>query len=176
MINTALLLVDLQKDYFAGGHFPLEGSDLGVRNAARVLAACRHAGMFVIHIRHIAVHPGAGFFLKNTPGAEFHQLVLPVDGETVITKHLVSSYKLTNLGRELKTKNIKTVIIGGMQTNVCAASLTRESVKKGYRTLLIEDALAAVSAEIHGKTLSKLKTVAHETLTSEQVVSKIQGD
>lgn len=176
MINTALLLVDLQNDYFPGGRFPLEGSDISVKNAARVLAACRLAGMFIIHIRHISVHPGAGYFLKDTPGAEFHPLVLPVDGEPVITKHLVSSYKLTNLGRELKIRNIKNVMIGGMQTNVCAASLTRESVKKGYRTLLIEDVLAAVSAEIHEKTLSKLKTVAHETLTSDQIVSRIQGD
>lgn len=176
MTNTVLLLVDLQNDYFAGGRFPLEGSDTSVKNAARVLSACRHAGMFVIHIRHISVHPGAGYFLKDTPGARFHPLVRPVDGEQVITKHLVSSYKLTHLGRELKIRNIKNVIIGGMQTNVCAASLTRESVKKGYRTLLIKDALAAVSSDIHEKTLEKLKTVAHETLTSEQVVSRIQGD
>jgi nicotinamidase-related amidase len=176
MKNTALLLVDLQNDYFDGGRYPLSGSETGVRNAARVLSACRQAGIPVIHVRHISVHPGAGFFLKDTPGAGFHPLVLPADGEPVITKHLVSSYKLTGLGRELKSRGIDTVIVGGMQTNLCAASLTRESVKKGFRTLLVEDALAAVSSEIHSQTLEHLKAVAHETLTAEQVVSKIQGD
>lgn len=174
MKQTALILVDLQRDYFAGGSHPLEKSDERIGNAARLLEVCRRKGVPVIHIRHVARHPGRTFFLPDTPGTEFHPLVAPEMGETIITKHVVSSYFRTGLGKILKHAGYRTLLVGGMQSDVCAAALVRESVKKGFSVILAADTLAARTGEIHAKTLSELSTVARRTLTATEIADLIQ--
>ena len=79
---TALILVDIQNDYFPGGKMALEGIDAAGVNAARLLSRFREKRRPVFHIRHLAVQPGATFFLTDTPGSEIHPSVAPMPGET----------------------------------------------------------------------------------------------
>ena len=96
-MKSALLLIDLQNDYFPGGAWELAGSDAAVASAARLLAAFRAAGKPVIHIQHVAAHPGATFFRPATPGVEIHPLVAPAPGEKVVIKHFANSFRDTSL-------------------------------------------------------------------------------
>jgi nicotinamidase-related amidase len=78
-MSTALLIIDIQKDYFPGERMELAGNKAG-----QALNAFRERSLPVVHIQHVAVHPGATFFLPNTAGAEIHACVAPKAGEVVI--------------------------------------------------------------------------------------------
>jgi nicotinamidase-related amidase len=71
-MNTALLLIDLQNDYFPGGKNPLAGSLEAVRQARRLLDHFRQSGLPLVHIQHTALSPTASFFLPDTPGVLIH--------------------------------------------------------------------------------------------------------
>ena len=75
LTTSALIIVDLQNDYFTGGKFQLAGTEAAAANAARLLDAARKAGDLVVHVRHISNEPDAGFFVKDTPGAEINALL-----------------------------------------------------------------------------------------------------
>jgi len=82
--DTALLVIDIQNDYFPGGRMELEGSPAAGANAAKALAEFRRKKLPVFHVRHLSVRPGATFFIPGTDGAEIHSQVLPIEGETVV--------------------------------------------------------------------------------------------
>ncbi len=71
--KTALLLIDIQNDYFPEGKVPLHQVHQTADNAAKLLSAFRAKGWPVFHVRHEAAHPSVGFFLPGTPGAEIHE-------------------------------------------------------------------------------------------------------
>ncbi|MDP3696193.1 MAG: isochorismatase family protein, partial [Desulfocapsaceae bacterium] len=62
-MNTCLIVVDLQNDYFPGGSMELVGIEEAAANAQLLLREFRKAKLPVIHIQHIAARPGATFFL-----------------------------------------------------------------------------------------------------------------
>ena len=105
-MNTALLLIDIQNDYFPGGNMVLEGADEACAQAGKLLTAFRRAGLAVIHIQHLSLRPGSTFFLPGTPGAEIHAHVAPQAGEPVIEKHYPNSFRETMLMAALKEKDI----------------------------------------------------------------------
>ena len=77
MSNQALILVDIQNDYFPGGAMELVRMEEAATNAAKILADARRSGTRVYHIQHIAQNANATFFLPNTAGADHHELVRP---------------------------------------------------------------------------------------------------
>ena len=58
-MTTALLLVDIQNDYFAGGKMELEGSMQAGHNAGKILAHFRKNGLSRIHVQHVSGRPDA---------------------------------------------------------------------------------------------------------------------
>ena len=86
-MTRALLIVDIQRDYFPGGAFPLVDPDAAARVAHTVLESFRAEAEPVVHIRHVSTGEGATFFLPGSAGAEIHELVAPAPGETVLEKH-----------------------------------------------------------------------------------------
>ena len=71
-MTTALILIDIQNDYFPGGRMELEGSPEAALQAADLLAFFRTRGLPVFHVRHLSTRPGATFFIPDTEGAEIH--------------------------------------------------------------------------------------------------------
>lgn len=96
-MTTALILIDLQNDYFPGGTMELVGAKAAVAQAARLLQAFRQRGLPVFHVQHIATRPGATFFLPGTPGAEIHRAVKPSEGEPAMVKHFPNAFRETAL-------------------------------------------------------------------------------
>ena len=74
MPDTALLVIDIQNDYFPGGAMELEGADAaGAKAGAAIWRNSARTAMPVIHVRHLSVRPGSTFFLPGTRGAEIHR-------------------------------------------------------------------------------------------------------
>ena len=94
-MKQALILIDIQNDYFEGGAMSLVGSEKASENAKKILDKFRADGLPVIHIQHIATRPDATFFLPYTKGAEIHVNVTPLYEEKVIVKHFPNSFRDT---------------------------------------------------------------------------------
>jgi nicotinamidase-related amidase len=155
--HTALLIIDVQNDYFAGGKMSLAGSAEAGQKAKQMLEYYRLNQMPIIHIKHIALQAGATFFLPGTNGAEINSSVTPKDGEKVITKHFPNSFRETDLLTYLKSKGVTKLVICGMMTDVCVVSTTRAAMDLGFKNTVISDACATRDREVNGTIISAAK-------------------
>lgn len=142
-MTKALLVIDIQNDYFPGGKMELVGSPEAAKRAAELVQAFRKAGELVIFIQHTAVKPGASFFLKGTSGAEIHKAVAPRENEIVVEKHFPNSFRETGLLEILQSKAIGQLVICGMQTHMCVDATTRAAADFGFDCLVASDACAS---------------------------------
>jgi nicotinamidase-related amidase len=149
-MKTALILIDIQKDYFPGGRMELVGPLEASRNAGRLLAVCRAENLPIVHVRHISIGEGAGFFLPNTDGIEFNENVKPLPDETVIEKHYPNSFRETGLAAFLEREGIDRVVIGGMMSHICVDGTVRAACDAGYKCLLAHDACATRDLNFDG--------------------------
>ena len=85
MSNRAILVVDMQNEYFPGGKLPLSGIESASANAARIMNAARAKGDVVVNIRHEM--PGGPIFTPGTEGVEINASVAPAANEAVIVKN-----------------------------------------------------------------------------------------
>lgn len=141
-MNTALLLIDLQNDYFEGGAMALVGAAPAVANAARLLARFRERALPVFHVRHVAARPGATFFLPGTAGAEIHDAVRPRDGESLTVKHWPNSFRDTGLLAALRAADVSNLVVAGMMTHMCVDTTVRAAADLGFACTLAGDACA----------------------------------
>lgn len=148
---TALLLIDIQNDYFEGGTMTLQGSDKASENAGLVLERFRSDNLPVIHIQHIATKPSATFFLPDTKGAGIHKNVTPREHEKLIIKHYPNSFRDTGLFEYLKGLEITDLVICGMMTHMCVDATTRAAKDFGFDCTVIGDACATKDLEIGGQ-------------------------
>jgi len=154
-LSTALIVVDIQNDYFPNGNMELVNPDKAAANAAKVIEWFRENNRDnIFHVQHIASSPELGFFLPDTKGAEIHETVRPLEHENVIVKHFPNSFLKTDLESKLREKGVTKVVVVGMMTHMCIDATVRADVDLGYETTLIEDACATRDLSYEGKTTS----------------------
>lgn len=143
MTDTALILVDIQNDYFDGGDWTLHNMAAAAQNAARLLAAAREKGDFVVHIRHENPSPDAPFFRPGSTGADIHAAVLPRSDEPVLTKGRANSFADTGLLGVLQAVQVEKLVICGAMSQMCIGATVRAAADFGFAVTLAEDACAA---------------------------------
>jgi nicotinamidase-related amidase len=153
MADTALLIIDIQNDYFPGGAMELEGADAAGAKASAALKQFRSRGFPVFHVRHLSVRPGSTFFLPGTKGADIHSSVTPQSGEMVIEKNFPNSFRATKLDQELKSAGVKNLVVAGMMTHMCVDASVRQAADLGYKVTLLGDACATRAQKIAGETV-----------------------
>lgn len=151
MEHTALIIIDVQNDYFPGGKMTLEKSEQAAENTRSILEYFRKNNLPVIHIQHISTNDGATFFLPDTEGAKINHLVLPKEDEKIIVKHFPNSFRETDLLNYLHSKKIKNLVITGMMTDVCVEATTRAAFDFGFHNMIIGDATATRNRELNGE-------------------------
>jgi nicotinamidase-related amidase len=160
MKNTALIIVDIQNDYFPGGKFEQEGANDAADNAAKAIAEFRAREMPIIHIRHENLSDSSGFFMPGSEGVEIHDSVAPVDGEKVITKNYPNSFRGTDLEQELQALVVQRVVITGMMTLMCIDATSRAANDLGLEVIVLSDACAARALEFDGVEVSAVQVHA----------------
>ncbi len=141
-MTQALVLVDIQNDYFPGGTMELVGMDAAAANARKVLDSFRARGTPLFHIQHLAARPDATFFLPGTPGADHHDAVAPGADEPVIRKNFPNAFRATDLEEQLRDRDIEHLVIVGAMSHMCIDATTRAGFDLGFKCTVIEDACA----------------------------------
>jgi nicotinamidase-related amidase len=154
MSSTALLLIDIQNDYFPGGAMELVGANEAGANAGKLLAAFRGKSLPVIHIQHVSIRAGATFFLPGTKGMEIHESVRPIEGETIFQKNFPNAFRQTPLLEHLRGAGIANLVIAGMMTHMCVDTSTRAAADQGFACSLAQDACATRALAFNGVQVS----------------------
>lgn len=157
--STALIIIDIQNFYFPGGKAELTEPEKAGEKAKQLLELFRKNHGLVVHVRH-----------NFEPGGAIHDLVKPVAGEKIFTKNEVNAFLNTGLHAYLQEKEIKNLVLCGMQTHMCLEAATRAAHDLGYNCTVVGDACATrdlkfgdytVSAkDVHYSTLATLKSYA----------------
>lgn len=179
--NGALILIDIQNDYFPGGRMELVGSIAAGRKAGEALQAFRERGWPIVHVRHESLKPAATFFLPGTAGAEIQESVRPLPSETVVTKHFPNSFRETGLWERLQSLSVGRVVIAGMMTHMCVDATTRAAFDLGLECVVLSDASATrdltfgdrtvAAADVHAAFLAALGSAYARVVTVSQGIA-----
>ena len=86
-MKTALLLIDIQNDYFPGGKMELEGPVEAAQKANELLQCFRDHSMPTVHIQHVSLSPDASFFIPGDRGTDINDITVHYEGEALVQKH-----------------------------------------------------------------------------------------
>ena len=170
--HTALVIIDMQRDFIEPGGF---GESLGndvsllariVPTVVELLALARKSGLLVVHTRESHAPdlsdcppakrlrgapqmrigdpgPMGRILVRGEPGNAIVDALAPLDGELVIDKPGKGAFYATPLSGELNARSITHLLFAGVTTEVCVQTSMREANDRGYECLLIEDATAS---------------------------------
>jgi nicotinamidase-related amidase len=141
-MTQALIVVDIQNDYFLGGAMELVSSEEAATVAAAIKSDFKAKNLPVIVVQHIAKSPTATFFLPGTKGVEIHESVKVVDGDYLVVKHFPNSFRDTNLLEILRERHITDLVIVGMMTHMCIDTTVRAANDLGFKVTVYGNACA----------------------------------
>ena len=185
MGSRALLVIDLQNDYFSDGRWPLAGIEEAAANAARLIAAARSVGDLVVHVRHEFPTPDAPFFAPGSDGARTHPSVQPIGGEVQVLKNHVNAFQDTELKEVLADGRVDSLVVCGAMSHMCIDAATRAAADLGYRVTVAEDACATRDLEfgsttvpaqqVHAAFMSALGFAYADVVTTDRVLRTFDG-
>lgn len=163
-MSKALLLIDIQIDYFPGGDMELVGIEQACSRAAELLKQFRESGSPLVHVRHVFADPAAPFFRPGTSGIEIHDSVSPRGDEAVVTKAHVNAFLETELKGLLDAQDVDELVIAGAMSHMCIEGTSRAAADLGYKCQVVHDACATRDQEFNGQVVSA--TDVHNTAMS----------
>src|SRR6476619_5835534 len=195
--TTAVILIEYQNDFTSEGGV-LHGAVEEVMNKTgmldnfkRVADAARAAGATVMHAPitfasgygEISSHPygilkgvvDGNAFVKDSWGAAIIDELAPADGDIVIEgKRGLDTFASTNLDFILRSKGIKTLVLGGFLTNCCVESTMRSGYENGYQVITLSDCVAATSVEEHDNAIAYDYPMFSTPMTATEFVADLQ--
>jgi nicotinamidase-related amidase len=183
-MKPALLLVDIQQDYFPNGRMECIGAVEAAQAAKGLLDHFRKQNLPIVHVQHIAARPNAAFLLPNTEGINFFESVKPLPDERVIKKHFPNSFRDTDLEEYLHSHDIRELVICGMMSHMCIDTTVRAAFDKGYTCLVAHDACATrnmvfngieiPAAHVHGSYMAALSAVFAKVSNAEDILDLLR--
>jgi nicotinamidase-related amidase len=146
-MTRALVVVDIQNDYFPGGANPLDGPEAAAGKARSLLDSFRASGEPIVHVKHVWDAPDALYLRPGTPGGEINDAVRPEPGEAVVEKAFPNAFLETPLDARLKDAGVDSLLVCGMMTAMCVDATVRAAVDLGYEVTVAHDACATMALE-----------------------------
>jgi gluconolactonase len=196
--RTALIIQDMQNDViieggaFADSGAPAHASQQNVvENVARLAAACRAAGVPVIHVWYI-VEPGATGLKLNAPlfegvkeadalvrgswGAAPADGLEPQDGDHIVEKMRMNGFFQTRLDVLLRGLGVDTIVITGAWTNMSIEHTARHGADAGYRAWVASDGTSTTGDEWQHAALDYAMTNVAAVATCDELARGLGGD
>jgi nicotinamidase-related amidase len=172
-MKKALLVIDIQNDYFPGGKYPLWHADEVRSKIEQAIEKANAQGMPVIHVQHIfkSKMGAAPFFNEGTPGADIHSRILAAAPKSpVIVKEYADSFEKTNLEATLSSLDVKDLLICGMMTQNCVTHTAISKAAEKYDVTIMGDLCTTVDEMVHNIALQGISTRV-KVLPSSDVLS-----
>ena len=181
--STALVLIDLQRGIVGRETGPRSPKEV-VANASRLADRCRAAGVMVVLVR-VAFSPDGRDRLSPRADAagwsgpvapDFSEIVPelgPRPGDVVVTKRQWGAFYGTELDLVLRRRGIRTILLGGISTNIGVESTARDAYERGYEQVFVEDAMAGMSGDAHRFAITTIFPRIGVVRSTEQVIAAL---
>lgn len=157
--RSALIIIDIQNDYFPGGRFPLWGTDKALENIETAIGKAKERQMPIVLVQHISTNPQSPFFLQGTLGAKIHERITSlVPNALIVIKEHADSFYQTSLESTLSDLEITDILVCGMMTQNCVTHTAISKSADKYQVCVLGDCCASVSEMIHAIALRALIT------------------
>jgi len=193
--RTALVNVDMQNCFVHGSPFSAPDGLAVQDRINRVAAACRAAGIVVVHTSHVLRPDGSnigvlgeiapivkkGIINKGSESAALHQGLLIDPRDILLEKPRFGAFHGTDLELILRSRGIDTIIVTGIAANVCCETTAREAVVRDFRVFFLSDGIATFdmgdvsAAELKRATCATLGFLFAQLLTVDEMIRKISA-
>jgi nicotinamidase-related amidase len=179
-MKTCLILIDIQNDYFPDGRMVLVGMEQAATNAQMLLRAYRSTGSRIVHVQHVSMGLNATFFLPETHGVKTHNLVMPLEGEVLVTKNYPNGFRETHLLEILNKESISDLVFCGAMSHMCIDATVRAGFDLGFNCVVAQDACATrdlsfnditiQASTVHASFMAALSGTYASVLSTEQIL------
>ncbi len=152
MKNSALLIIDVQNDYFPGGRCELYQSNEAMEVIKQLIARFRKENGPIIYMQHINTIPGC-FMEEGTVGSEIHPAIMPRKEDVVLKKSRPNSFYKTGLQEILKEQGITDLHVCGMMSHMCVDTTVRVASDLDYKVTVYANACTTMSLTWQGLTI-----------------------
>src|SRR3990170_5141978 len=192
---SALVIIDVQNDFVSPeGSAAKRGEDVSaamatIPNLTRLIDVARRVGLTIVYIK--ATHSewtdtpswiyrssqksGLNTCREGTWGAELYEGISPLPTEREVIKHRYSAFINTDLNTVLKARNIQSVLVCGVATNVCVETTARDAYMFDYYVTMIDDCSAAYEAKLHLGTLDNMRGHFGLVASSNEIIETWRG-
>ncbi len=185
MERPAVIIIDMLND-FVTGELRAERAGRIIQPLRKLVEAARKQKIPVVYSNDAhypvdpeVVHKWGGHAIKGTPGAEVIPELAPKKEDFVVEKRTYSSFYETGLEPLLRSiyqgEGVKTVILGGLHTNICVRHTSADAFFRGYKIVIAKDGVEAFTQEAHEEGLKYLKDVYNaEIRTADEIVKEFE--
>lgn len=181
--TTALVLIDLQQGITGGTTTPHSAGQV-IARAADLARRFRERQALVVLVR---VDPGrkGELFPRVTADVERRPMAAPVEwthivpelgpepDDVVVTKHQPNAFYGTDLEIHLRRRGIRTIVLGGISTNVGVEATARAAFERGFDQVFVEDAMAARETDLHEHAVRRFLPTIGRVRSSQEVLSAL---
>lgn len=164
-MKRALIVVDVQNEYFDGGALPISYPPNSFSRIKEAIAEAQKAGIFIVLVQHTSLKENAGAFARGSHLWEFHDDIKAIKPDLYIEKNHASSFVGTDLNYRLRNLGIDTVAIVGYMTQNCCDATARDASQLGFNVEFLSDANGTLAfsneaGEVSAEALHKAFLVA----------------
>jgi len=152
MSGRALIVIDVQNEYFPGGAWALPHAERALPAILALMEKARGRGDAVVVIQHVAPE-GSPVFARGSPGVLLHGALPAGKGDPLFEKRHPSSFQGTGLGAFLTQQRIEALDLCGFMTQMCCDTTAREAYAAGFAVRMFSDAMAARDLVYEGQTV-----------------------
>lgn len=160
-MKKALLLIDIQNDYFENGSYPLWNTEVTLNRIESAIKSAQDNQIAVIHVQHIADNSQglSPFFNSGTDGVNIHSRMLEAaPNAPVIIKTHADSFHETTLQGTLKEIGVEELLVCGMMTQNCVTHTAISKSAEKYTVSILQDCCTTVDEMIHLIALNAVST------------------
>ena len=160
MAKQALIVIDIQNDYFPEGKYPLHQPEAVMEKNRTAMALAAQKQIPIIHVQHLlAPEFGEGlFFYEGTSGAEIHKDIMAAAPDApVIEKRFADCFEQTNLEALLQELGIEEIVLTGMMTHNCVIHTALSPAAAKYSPKVIEECTTSIDPITHALAVNAMQ-------------------